>query len=220
MNKEQKTETSLIISYMTLRKAIGFLGVALPFAVSLGAMIVFHTPIQGSISGYYYTGTRDMLVGILWVIGFFLLSYKGYGPADNIAGDLGCLFAVGISLFPTAPEVNPTAQARLIGNVHFTFAALFFLTLIFFSFYLFTKTGGKPMTRRKRQRNWIYRGCALLMAACIVLIALDHFLPSGITSPLARYDPIFWLETIAILAFGVSWLVKGETILKDEAVEG
>ena len=29
-------------------------------------------------------------------------------------------------------------------------------------------------------------------------------------------EPIFWLESVAIVAFGLSWLTKGETILKDE----
>jgi len=33
------------------------------------------------------------------------------------------------------------------------------------------------------------------------------------------YNPLFWLETLAILAFGVSWIVKGEAILKDEVKE-
>jgi hypothetical protein len=34
--------------------------------------------------------------------------------------------------------------------------------------------------------------------------------------PLTAFNPVFWLETIAILAFGVSWLTKGEAILKDD----
>lgn len=33
---------------------------------------------------------------------------------------------------------------------------------------------------------------------------------------LAPYSPIYWPEAIAIIAFGMSWLVKGEDILKDE----
>jgi len=33
---------------------------------------------------------------------------------------------------------------------------------------------------------------------------------------LERYAPIFWLEGIAVIAFGVSWLTKGEAILKDK----
>ena len=29
-------------------------------------------------------------------------------------------------------------------------------------------------------------------------------------------NPIFWFETLAIFAFGFSWFVKSEVILKDE----
>jgi hypothetical protein len=224
MKKELSTERSLIISYMTLRKAIGFLGVGLPFVVSLGALIIFRTGLQGSISSYYYTGMRNVFVGILWAIGFFLISYKGYGTADTVAGILGCIFAVGITLFPTAPENNPSAGALLIGHIHLTFAALFFLTLIFFSLYLFTKTSKdkkrNPVTPRKRQRNVVYIVCGVTMAVCILLIGIYQFLPDSAKSPLKAFDPIFWLETIAIITFGISWLVKGETILKDQVDQG
>jgi hypothetical protein len=33
---------------------------------------------------------------------------------------------------------------------------------------------------------------------------------------IARFDPFFWLETFALWTFGISWGVKGETILKDQ----
>jgi hypothetical protein len=220
MEKEIEPERSLIISYMTLRKAIGFLGVALPFVVSLGALILFRTGIQGSISSYYYTGMREVLVGILWSIGVFLLSYNGYTIVDALAGKLGCVFAVGITLFPTTPDNNPSAKAVVIGHVHLAFAALFFLTLIYFSYFLFTKTSGEPdkhpITRRKRQRNNVYRVCGVVMAVCILLIGTYQFLPDKAASVFKVYDPIFWLETIAIVAFGISWLIKGETLLKDQ----
>ena len=31
-----------------------------------------------------------------------------------------------------------------------------------------------------------------------------------------RLTPVFWLKSVAVVAFGVSWPVKGETILKDQ----
>ena len=31
----------------------------------------------------------------------------------------------------------------------------------------------------------------------------------------ARLKPIFWLETLALWAFGVSWFIKGQTLWKD-----
>jgi len=54
------------------------------------------------------------------------------------------------------------------------------------------------------------------MAICVLLIAVYYLLPNDVASLLKRYDPVFWLETIAILALGISWLTKGEAILKDE----
>lgn len=217
MNKRLGNEISLVFSYLELRKAIGLLGIAFPFVLSIGALILFQTGIQSSISSYYHTGMRDVFVGILCVIGFFLLSYKGYKPWDNIVGDLGCVFAVGLALFPTTPDVAAASGARLIGYVHFAFATLFFLTLICFSLCLFTKTHPKkPPTRRKLQRNKVYKACGYTMGICILIIAIYSFLPDTMTSFLKAYKPVYWLEALAILAFGISWFTKGEAILKDE----
>ncbi len=208
-------ERNLIISYLTLRKLIGFLGAGLPFVLGLGALLFFQTNIQSSMSAYYYTGMRNVFVGTLFVIGFFLLSYRGYERADDIAGDLGCVFALGIALFPTATEVHASSYAWVITYVHYAFAALFFLTLIYFSMVLFTKTKpDQPPTRRKRQRNKVYKACGYTMAMCIVLIAVYNLLP-GNPPPLVKLNPIFWLESFAIVAFGVSWLIKGEALLGD-----
>jgi hypothetical protein len=44
----------------------------------------------------------------------------------------------------------------------------------------------------------------------IVVVALPAVKPL-----VERLTPVFWLESVAVVAFGVSWLVKGETILKD-----
>ena len=57
------------------------------------------------------------------------------------------------------------------------------------------------------------------MAACILLMTIYTFLPETAAASLKAYHPIFWLETVAILAFGVSWITKGEAILKDEVKE-
>ena len=54
------------------------------------------------------------------------------------------------------------------------------------------------------------------MGICILLIAIYSFLPSRMASLLEEYEPVFWLEALAVLAFGISWLTKGEAILKDE----
>jgi hypothetical protein len=216
MKEESGNEKHMVFSYLALRRAIGILGISLPFVVSLGALILFGTGLQSSISSYYHTGMRDVFVGTLFATGFFLLSYKGYERSDDIAGDLACLFAVGVALFPTAPAGATAIGTRIIGYVHLAFAALFFSTLTYFSLFLFTKTNpNKPPTNRKLQRNTVYKICGYTMATCILLMVIYSPLSKGIASPLRSLKPIYWLEALAILAFGISWFTKGETILKD-----
>lgn len=216
MKKKLANEKPLVVSYLTLRKAIGIIGTGLPFVLSLGAWLIFQRGIQDSISAYYYTGMRNVLVGALCSIGVFLLSYKGYEHADDIAGNLGCIFAVGVALFPTTPANAPSSTERIVGTFHLIFAASFFLTLIYFSLFQFTKTNpNKRPTRRKKQRNNVYRACGYTMAGCILLICIYLLLPSATEASLDGYKPLYWLETISILAFGVSWLTKGEALLRD-----
>jgi hypothetical protein len=212
-----RPDDELVISYLALRKFIGILGILFPLILMAGARLVFHQGFQPSLSDYYHTGMRDVFVGILWAIGVFLVSYHGYDKRDDIAGDLACLFAVGLSVCPVA-TAGGTGEERTIGEIHFAFAAAFFAVLIYFSLFLFVKSkqGPRPVGR-KAVRNRYYRVCGWVMAACVAGIAVfkgalgnqwvqDHYV-------------VLILETIAISAFGLSWLVKGEAILKDREDE-
>lgn len=217
MKQEPITGSPLVVSYLTLRKAVGYLGIALPFVLAFGGMLLHGPGIQSSISGYYHTGMRDVFVGTLCAIGVFLISYKGYERKDDLAGDLACVFAVGVALFPTAPDVDPSSRAKLIGAIHLLFSASFFLTLSYFSLFLFTKTDpAKEPTRRKLQRNIVYRVCGYTMLAALSLIVVVALAPDSAMAGVKKLNPVFWLESIAVEAFGVSWMTKGEAILKDE----
>jgi hypothetical protein len=218
MNRESPdTGSSLVVSYLTLRKAVGILGIALPFVLAFGGMLIDKPGIQSSISSYYHTGMRDIFVGTLCAIAVFLMSYKGYEPKDDRAGVLACIFAVGVALLPTAPDSDPTSRQKLIGHFHLLFAVLFFLTLAYFSLRLFTKTDKtKVPTRRKLQRNVVYKACGYTMLAALILIVILAFLQGQAILEVKRLALVFWLESIAIVAFGISWLTKGEAILKDE----
>ena len=213
MTQTTKEPSSLVIGYMTLRRAIGLLGTSLPFVLSFGALLLFKTGIQPSISSYYHTGMRDVFVGILCAIGVFMISYK-YERPDDIAGDLACVFAVGTALFPTSPPGELTLGT--IGALHLVFASLFFLTLAYFALFLFTKTNPKKTpTRRKRQRNHVYKVCGYTILVSIALIVLLTLLPS-VKQAISPYNPVYWLEALAVVAFGISWLTKGEALLADE----
>lgn len=203
-------EQSLVLSYLGLRRAVGYIGIGLPFVLLAGGLLR-GGPLPGSISAYYYTGLRDVLVGALFAVATFLISYR-YGSPDTGASTLAGVTAIGAALFPTVPAA-PTVQERIVGAMHLTFAGVFFLTLAYFCLFLFTRTDQPEPTRRKAQRNVVYRTCGVLIVACIVLAVLaDTLLPRPLVD---ATHPVFWLESVAIIAFGLSWLVKGETILRD-----
>lgn len=235
MNPNTEIENRHLAAYLTLRKGIGYLGLALPFILGIGGMLLANPGIRSSVSAYYHTGLGDVFVGTICVIGIFLFAYRGYEPKDDRAGDFACFCAIGLALFPTLPDMGDTSRGigpifspatavvseKIIAGVHFVFAGGFFLTLAYFSICLFTKSEGKK-TPKKHQRNRVYRACGYVMLLALALIALEvsiqklELLPEATLSTIASLHPRFWLESIAMLAFSLSWWVKGEAILKDE----
>ena len=156
-----------------------------------------------------------LLVGIMFVVAMFLLAYRGWDCADTIAGLFGGIFALGVALLPTKPSDPSVVQDPLIGKLHLTFATLFFTVLIIFSMVLFVKSDKDPLPPEKKARNRIYRACGITMIACIVLIALYFAFLKETFTWLQSVRPVFILETAALWAFGISWAVKGQVILKD-----
>ncbi len=196
----------LVRSYRGLRKSIGVLGVILPVVLPAG-VAVFGTKavFQNSISDYYGTVMIAVFVGVLFAIGVFLFSYKGHETADNIAGNLACVFALGVAIFPT------TSEHKLVRVIHFTSAAALFITLAYFSYFLFTRTRpGTTPSRKRQRRNTVYRTCAWIIVACIVAIPLYNTFLSD--TSLADLKPVFVLESVALWAFGWAWFLKGRGI--------
>ena len=101
---------SLVMSYLDLRKAVGSIGLALPFVLVLGRILLEDSGILSSISAYYYSVMGDVFVGSFCAIGVFFLSYRGYTRRDSIAGVVAAVFAIGVALFPTAPAGGGTSQ--------------------------------------------------------------------------------------------------------------
>ncbi|MFA6247322.1 MAG: hypothetical protein WC615_10305 [Mucilaginibacter sp.] len=218
---EQKTP-DLELSYLQIRRAVGVLGIALPIVIYLGAFIFSKCGVlEASISDYYYTIMGSVLVGILCGVALFLFSYKGFNNWDRIASNIACVCALGVAFFPTniTPDVvNCKIFSRpddIIRNtIHYTSAALFFITLACMSLFLFVRTANKShMTNQKRKRNIVYKTCGVVMIVAIGIIASLKI--KAIHDILGPYKPVFWLESVALWAFGISWLVKGEVLLTD-----
>jgi len=204
-----------------MRRLIGILGISLPFIVILGGLAQSDAGLQGSISGYYYTNMRDLFVGILSGVALFLLSYRGYEQIDDILANMSGLFALGMILFPTAMYSGKVVRVGMFliadnisETIHLSFSALFFLALSFNSLFLFTRRHPGVMGKEKKRRNIIYRSCGIVMILAIVCIALYTIFFRG--TSLAAMNPVLILESVALLAFGISWLVKGHTLFRDK----
>jgi peptidoglycan/LPS O-acetylase OafA/YrhL len=182
-----------VIPYLHLRLLIGVCGSFLPLACLFYGLLPGHE-VADSVSDFYYTGIRDIFVGILFTLAFFLITYKGYEAKDSIIANFGFFFALGVALFP-CKGFHP--------NVHLFSAFLLFCVFIFFSLVLFTKS-------RDDKRNRVYRICGWIMVVCIVGIGVTF--TSRFDGTREAYNITFWLESIALCAFSISWLTKGEFI--------
>ncbi|MBN1952808.1 MAG: hypothetical protein JW801_16515 [Bacteroidales bacterium] len=209
--KEYANVSDYAISYLKMRKAIGFLGLALPLILIAGSFVPGGIKtIQPSISEYYDTYMRDIFVGILCAVALFLFSYRGFNVMDNAAANFAAFFALGVAFFPTSSE------KEFVHYIHLISAALFFITLSLISIFLFTLTtkGGKA-AGNKLIRNRIYRSCGYIMfGSILIMFVYVMFLEEHLVQ-LENYKPIFVLESIALFAFGTSWLIKGRTLWAD-----
>ena len=156
---------TLCLPYHALRIIVGILGITLPFILALGAWILFGEGLKDSISAYYYTGMRDVFIGIIFIIGSFLITYRGYDILDHIVSTIGGISAILAAIFPSSQGVT--------GTLHTIFAALFFLALIYFAMILFPKTSPvTPPTPQKLQRTKVYKACGWIMIICLLLLVI------------------------------------------------
>ena len=201
------------LSSHLLRQALGYLGVFLPLLVYGVAGLRSTEGFPGwapldSISEYYYSGSVAVFTGVLWAIGAFLFTYRGYdNPSrhwDLLTGKLASLAALGVALFPTAalpPLTAPPWWSGWMKAVHYASAGVLFSCFVVYSLFLFPLTNEPPdsMSSDKRRRNRVYRACGVgILGSLIWVIA------AGLCGA-----PIFVPESLALVLFGISWLTKG-----------
>ena len=225
-SKHRRESNQWVISYLNLRKSVGILGISLPVALFTGFWILDHNcNFPPSISHYFYTNLGTLFTGTLCAVALFLFSYNGPENQDRYASWVASVSALAVAFVPASPfHPNSSCCIRVVlaansfrNGVHYFFAATLFLTFSYFSLCLFTKTDPeKNPTHRKLIRNKIYRVCGWTILACIFVIGLTS-IPSISRLPLVLHFPVltFVFESLALFAFGFSWLIKGEAFLKD-----
>lgn len=202
-------DSALAVAYVFLQRLVGGIAVLLPFVVVIGDFALGGDELRSSISAYYYSPMGNVFVGALCALGVFFLSYQhkplpGYELDNNLSYGASAA-AIGVALFPTAEhEAKAWSGEWLVSTVHLLSACILFVLLAIFSLKLFTKTDPRrALTEAKRKRNTVFRVCGWTIVASIVLVAL-----SNLVQPPDSVRSLLWLETIGVVAFGISWLVK------------
>lgn len=198
-----------IYSYLSLRKSVGIIAILLPFVI-LTITTISGEGIPNSISYSYHSSARDVFVGSLCAIALLMFFYTGYSKIDNWAGNIVGLSSLGTLWLPT-----PIAGAEMdwVGLAHYISALILFLTLSFFCLFLFTKSDVEKdlRTANKRICNKIYIACGVTMLLCLaIMIYVFSNEKLGGEGTILTYI----LQTVTTIAFGFSWLVKGNFILK------
>lgn len=207
-----------------MRKLVGTLGLILPLLLPIA-----EGEFLSSISHYYYKSLSSIFfIVILSSFGLFLISYKGYKIdkttekiSDDIITNIGGFAALIVVLIPTSCSGSTSSFIEafcaiekwpLLGHngywlniVHLVSAGIFILSMGWMSKYKFTRSDKDPNIR-------LYRICGNLVFAAVGLIVFFIILERlEVNFPLKDYY-VYIFETMAVIPFGISWLVKGEVI--------
>jgi len=185
-----------------LRLGVGVIGIALPPAVPLGNRLLHALGsktliMPGSISGSYYTGTRNVFVGSLCALGVFLICYR-YNKRDDRFSSAAGVCALAVAFLPTSRD-HPTPREQTVGALHLICAALLLIMLAAFCVVSFWDPA--PTDKRYVNRLYVTAGTAIVAFTAVAGIAQltkwgTHW----------KVTPVYIGETLAVWAFGIAWL--------------
>lgn len=87
-------------------------------------------------------------------------------------------------------------------------AAVTFIALAFMALRFARPDAGYHGGARRTPRT-VYLWCGGTILACVALAAAANLLPASVQ---ANWSAVFVFEALAVVAFGVSWFVKGEAM--------
>lgn len=220
--KPKSLQEHMTASYTTLRIGMAALAIALPFLLWIVGHILADLPLQGSMSAYYHAGggaVRDVFVGILFAIGFFLMLYKGFTIFENWALNLAGFFLLIVAAVPMAWGCGDACPKF---SWHGTAAVLFFLSIAYVCIFRSKDTLGlisDPARARLYEKAYKILGGLMIASPAIAFILKFVLQPDP-----RKGSVIFFIEATGVIIFGSYWLLKSkeikETNAERHAVEG
>jgi hypothetical protein len=220
------------------RAVIGTIGVVLPILLIIGEWFFLRggVHVRGSLSAYYHTSMRDIFVAGLCVTGVFLATYRSGQPTtwDFKISLVAGLAVIGVVFFPTmrphllldAPRCGVTPMPngcsfvqqelgeRLVAGIHFTFAAIFILSLAAMCFFVFAPSEKERSTKPEMETD---PRTAAIVTACgwVILGAVAWVIIGGLLKvTIWELTPLYVGELFSVWAFGTAWLLKTRDLLK------
>lgn len=190
------------IDSRTIKLIIGLIALGLaPLASALAPTVI------DSISAAYYAGgwAQSIFIGCLFAIAAFLLAYNGRSRLEMGLAKLAALAALGVALFPCA--CGPHTPA--LPWAHALAATAMFLILAAFCLIFYRRARAKGHAQA-RARAGVYASCCAVIVLAIGLLALDWLLGHALVRAIPRL--VFYGETAALTAFGISWLTASHTL--------
>ncbi len=159
-----------------------------------------------SISITYYSS--PVLVAVLSSVGFMLLAYRGYNVWDTVVNSLAGVCALCVVSFPTEASwldiSTPVGlfwlPIKVTRIVHYSTAFLLFLLLAINSICLFARG-------RNEKKNLIYKICGYVILVFLLVFGINQVF-------IGMKGMVIVYESIMLVAFGISWIVKGHLLDK------
>lgn len=189
---------------MRLRLGVGGIGVLLPLALPAGNWIAARIDGRtgedswpGSMSGAYYTSTRDVFVGALCALGIFLIVYR-FDRFNDILGTVAGACALGVALFPTAPGSGGDAGQRTVSVFHQVFAVALLTAMAAFCISMYRARGFKD--RPYARRPYLVAGVLILVFMALAAVAAATEVGDAWT-----VTPLYLCEWLSVWSFGFAW---------------
>lgn len=197
-------------TYFALRLGMFGVGAALPFALLIGGHVGSSDRQPASISGYYHTGMRNLLVGALVMMGTSLILYRGFGRLENWLLNIAGAGTVAVAFLPTSRDQGATDGVTAYTSPHWHAVS----ALVAFSGIGLTAMLCGPYTlhllgsQEARTYRIIYRvigGAMIVLPACVVAFAHEGS------------AWMFWTESAGLWIFAAYWLVKTVEFQRSDA---
>lgn len=192
----------LEIDHRTIKLMVGVIAISIAPLTS-----AFAKERIASVSASYYEAgwSQSIFIGFLFAIAALLLAYNGYSRVEMIMSKIAACAGLGVALFPCQCDTH----SEQVPHAHGLFAAIMFLILAYFCYAFLQRARVKPYAQAAA-RVAIYVACGVAIILVILVLAINNLPGAPVRKLIPRIT--FYGETVAFVAFGISWLTASRVL--------